>query len=164
MGFSLSIQQTACVGLLQFALGTSCSGSPTFVADASSPDLTLPLQGAACLGPALFALGVAHSDLFLSPRGCSRAGSAASLLDSSHMDFLLLVRSFVQLNLFLSVSGMAQLDLLPLVPGMSTSGLFLISDAVQVGLASSCQFLVLPTWDHFYLCEVLHIWTQVCLF
>ena len=60
MGFSLLLQQTACLGLLLFALGASCLGSPTSVPDASSPGSPLPLRGAACLDPVLLALGMAH--------------------------------------------------------------------------------------------------------
>ena len=111
VGFSLLLRQTACLGLLLFALGASCSGSPTSVPDASSPGSPLPLRGAACLDSVLLAVGMAHPDPFLSLRGCSRPGSAVSVLDFLHLAFSLFVHRLVQLGSFVSVLGPAQFGL-----------------------------------------------------
>ena len=126
MGFSLSIQQTACVGLLLFALGTSCSGSPTFVADASSPDLTLPLQGSSMFGSCFVCFWEWHIQIyFCLPMAAVDWALQHHCWTPRIWSSCLLVRSLVQLSFFLSVLGMAQLDLLPLVPGVSTPGSFL---------------------------------------
>ena len=125
MGFSLLLRQTACLGLLLFALGTSCSGSPTSVPDASSPGRyclceeqhawTLPCLLWAWLILIRFCLSVAAADL----------GSAVSVLDFLHLAFSLFVHRLVQLGSFVSVLGPAQFDLVLFVLDMCTLGSFL---------------------------------------